>query len=396
MLAGHRALDCSGELGWLAGRMLADLGVDVVKVESPATRVDTVDWQAGNVNKRLLRLDLDTKAGSAIFERLLGRADFLIESASSASRLAPLFAPARIRGLHPRLIHISVTPFGATGPRADWLASDLEIMAAGGAMSLAGEPGDTPMRVSAPQARAWAGAYAATGALMALVQRTVSGSGQHVDVSAQAAVITALSHAPAFVDMNGVVPTRCGAFISGRTLTGARLRAFWPCVDGYINFVLYGGPAGRRSNAQLVAWMREAGADLGELAAIDWTRTDPKVLTPDAFARLEAPIAKFFATLTKREFLEGASAREMLGYPVSTVADIATDPQLEAREFWADVTTAHGARQRHCGVFARIDGARPPLRHAPGDPVQAGDLLAQWTDGSKDAVRAAPLSVPAL
>lgn len=380
MLAGHRALDCSGELGWLAGRMLADLGVDVVKVEPPGADVTAIDWQAGNVNKRLLRLDLESPAGGATFERLVGQADFLIETALPGSPLAQVFDAARIRRLNRRAIHVSVTPFGSTGPRAHWQASDLELMAAGGAMSLAGEPGETPLRVSAPQARSWAGAHAATGALMALVHRTRSGSGQHVDVSAQAAVIAALSHAPAFVDMNGVVPTRGGAFITGRTLTGARCRAFWPCADGYLNFALYGGAAGRRSNQMLVAWMAEAGAELGALANVDWSRFDPKVLDQEAIDHLEAPIARFFAGLRKRQFLDGASRREVLGYPVSSMDDIAADPQLAARNFWSDATTADGRRQRHCGAFALVDGVRAPLAHAPGEEILAPELLAEWSE----------------
>ena len=394
MLGGLRALDCSGELGWLAGRMLADLGVEVVKVEPPGAEVSGTDWQAGNVNKRLLRLELDSAEGRATFERLVERADFVIESAGPASRLAPRFDPARLRGLNPRLIHVQVTPFGASGPRADWRASDLELMAAGGAMSLAGEADGAPTRISAPQARAWAGAHAAIGALAALVHRQASGKGQDVDVSAQAAVIAAIAHAPTFVDVAGVVPTRCGAFITGRTLTGARCRAFWRCADGYLNFVLYGGAAGRRSNRMLVEWMREAGAELGALAGVDWARFDPKALDQAWVDRLEEPVARFFETITKREFLEGASRREMLGYPVSTMDDIAADPQLEARDFWRDVTLPDGTRQRHCGAFALVDGARAPLAHAPGEKVAADALLAEWS-ARRDAGRHAPADAAA-
>ncbi len=390
MLAGYRALDCSGELGWLAGRMLADLGVDVVKVEPRSAEVGGVDWQAGNVGKRLLRLDLDRGPDRASFERLVAHADVVLDSFAPDAPLGDLFDDAHLRQIAPRAIHVRVTPFGASGPRARWLASDLELMAAGGAMSLAGEPGDTPVRVSAPQARAWAGAHAAVGALVALLHRETTGRTQAVDVSAQAAVIAAIAHAPTFVDLNGVVPTRCGAFITGRALTGARFRAFWRCADGYLNFVLYGGPAGRRSSQMLVRWMREAGFALGALADVDWTRFDPKTQDQASVDRLEQPIAAFFATLTKRAFLEGASAREILGYPVSTMDDIATDPQLEARDFWRDVALPDGTRQRHCGAFALVDGVRAPLAFAPGHEVLADELLAQWSARPPAAVGILP------
>ena len=378
MLDGLRVIDLSGEGGWLAGRLLADLGADVVKVEAPGREVAGADWQAWNVNKRLLRLDIEAPAGSEALDALLARADLLIETAAPGSEQAARFDLQRLARLNPALVQLSISAFGRTGPRAGWLASDLELMAAGGAMSLAGEPGGTPLRVSVPQARGWAGAQGAVGALLALVHRGETGVGQHVDVSAQAAVLAALAHAPTFADLRGEVPTRSGAFVSGRALSGARFRAFWPCADGHLNFVLYGGAAGRRSGEQLVAWMREDGADPAALADVDWGAFDPKRLTQQEVDLLEAPIGRFFASLRKPDFLRIASAREMLGYPVSTMADIAGDPQLAARGFWQDLPTAEGGVARHCGAFARIDGARAPLRHAPGTEVALDELLALW------------------
>jgi len=379
MLDGLRTLDCSDRLGWLAGRILADLGAEVVKIEPPDAGLGASDWQAYNANKRLLRLDPGQPRERAALAELLVHADVLIETAAPDAPQAVLFRPDTLRARNPRLIQVSIRPFGASGPRAHWQASDLELMAAGGMMSLAGEPDGAPTRVSAPQAGLWAGAQAAVGALVALAHRGATGAGQQVVVSAQAAVLTALAHAPTFYDILGEVPTRCGEFITGRTLTGARMRAFWPCRDGYINFVLYGGVAGRRSNQQLADWMREAGAPLGAVASIDWSTFDPKPLTQAEVDALEQPILRFFAGLTKREFLEGAAAREMLGYPVSTVEDIGSDPQLEARGFWDDLHAAGGARARHCGSFAIVDRSRAPLRHAPGEPVELEALLEEFS-----------------
>ncbi len=295
--------------------------------------------------------------GSILKKRVRGRRwtgwpralDILIATPRAGSRDRELFDFERLSRVNPRLILVAITPFGLAGPKADWQASDLEIMAAGGAMSLAGDPDGEPMRVSAPQSSGWAAAQAAVGATMALAARARTGRGQLVDVSAQAAVITALAHAPTFVDIAGTTPTRAGAFITGRSVAGARYRVFWPCRDGHINFILYGGAAGRRTNEQLVAWMRERGADVGPLAAIDWSKFDPTRASQAEVDAMEAPIAGFLSTLSKREFLDGAHRREMLGYPVSTVADIAADPQLQARGFWQDVPAAD----------ARM---RPPLR----------------------------------
>jgi crotonobetainyl-CoA:carnitine CoA-transferase CaiB-like acyl-CoA transferase len=349
VLGGCRVVDATGRLGWLAGRLLADLGAQVTKLEAPDADLSSPHWRAWNVNKRVVRTELSWST----LRELAPDADIFLTTDGHTSLLEA----------NPKLVLVCITPFGLTGPKAHWLASDLEIMAAGGAMSLAGEPGGTPLRVSAPQAYAWAGAQAALGALVALSWRRRSGQGQLVDVSAQAAVITALSHAPAFVDIAGVSPSRAGSFVTGRSQAGARFRVFWPCRDGWLNFILYGGVAGRRTNEQLVAWMASRGAELGPLAAQDWTRWDPTVATQAEVDALEAPIARFFASLVKQEFLDGAHAREMLGYPVSTVADIAADAQLAARGFWQDVP-APGGVERHCGAFVVVDGKRPPLHES--------------------------------
>jgi benzylsuccinate CoA-transferase BbsE subunit len=139
--------------------------------------------------------------------------------------------------------------------------------------------------------------------------------------------------------------------------------------------------------------MRESGAALGPLASVDWARFDPKVLDQQAVDRLEGPIAHFLAGLTKREFLDGASRREMLGYPVSATSDIAADPQLAARDFWRDVTTEDGRHQRHCGAFALVDGMRPPLAHAPGVAVPVARLLAEWGERRRVPTRPSPTGV---
>ncbi len=390
MLGGCRVIDCSDRLGWLAGRILADLGADVVKIEPPGRPLDDPDWQAFNVNKRLLSLNLEEEAGWDTLRRLAAGADFLIETAAPAA--AGLFDPDTLRAANPGLIHVSITPFGRTGPRARWRASDIELMAAGGAMSLAGEPAGMPVRVSVTQSHAWSGAQAAVGALVALIDRGTTGRGQHVDVSAQASVVAALANAPAFWDMRGTVPTRAGGFMTGRSVHGADYRVFWPCKDGYFNFILYGGVAGRRTNEGLVAWMREAGAELGVLADIDWSAFDPTQATQAEVDAIEEPIGRFFRTLSKRQFLEGACEREMLGYPVSTVADIASDPQLEARDFWRDLPGPDGDSQRHCGGFAIVDGERLPLRRAvPRSGEHSREVLREFgfTADEVDALIAA-------
>jgi benzylsuccinate CoA-transferase BbsE subunit len=385
-------IDATDRLGWLAGRVLADLGADVIKLEPSGTDRSRPDWRAFNVSKRILELDLQAAADRARIEELLRAADICLLTPGPSQSNACL-DPHALRKNYPRLVVVAIRPFGAVGPRSGWQASDIELMAAGGAMALAGEPDGMPVRVSEPQSYGWAGAQAAIGALVALFRRDATGRGDLVDVSAQASVVTALSHAPAFVDLIGVEPTRAGAFMTGRSIKGARYRVFWPCRDGYINFIFYGGVAGRRTNEQLVAWMRECGAELGALAAIDWKTWDPTKADQAEVDAIEAPVAKFFARLSKREFLTEGHRREMLGYPVATVADIASDPQLEARGFFQTVASF---TERFCGSFAVIDGERPPLRHdsdaafavAPAPPFAAPDAAAGVRPRGRGARRA--------
>ena len=370
LLKGISVIDATDQSGWLAGRILADLGADVVKIDAPDTDRSKPRWRAFNVNKTTLDLDPAKPADRPRLEQLLAAADICLLTPASSPQGDSLDADA-LRRLYPRLIVVAISPFGRLGPRKDWRASDIELMAAGGAMSLAGEPDGAPVRVSEPQAYSWAGAQAAVGALTALYRREATGRGDLVDVSVQASVVIACAHAPAFFDLNGVAPQRAGAFMTGRSITGARYRVFWPCRDGWLNFIFYGGVAGRRTNEQLVAWMCERGAELGALAEIEWQRWDATRTTQAEVDAIEAPVLKFFASVSKREFLIEAHKREMLGYPVSTVADITTDPQLEARGFFQ---TLDG--ERYCGSFAVIDGERPPLRRtavAPErPPLRAG------------------------
>src|SRR5262249_51432456 len=119
------------------------------------------------------------------------------------------------------------------------------------------------------------------------------------------------------------------------------------------------------SNQQLVAWMEERGLPSDTLSRIDWKTFTVTELTQDAVDAIEAPIERFLATLTKQEFLEGATERQMLGYPVSTAGDIHADPQLDVRGFWQDVVVRPGATVRYPGGFAVVGGERLAIRRPP-------------------------------
>lgn len=396
LLAPFRVLDLTDELGFLCGKILGDLGADVIKIERPKGDParnfgpfykDQIDpekslyWFGFNSNKRGITLDLESAEGQEIFRRLADRADFIIESFMPGHLEQCNLGYTALSALNPRLIVTSITPFGQTGPYSRFRASDIEIMALSGCMSLTGDPDRPPLRVTFPQSYSWTGSYAAVGALTAHLHRQRTGAGQQVDVSAQACLLWAFSHAHVFWDLNRQLEKRAGSFMTGRSITGARMRVFWPCKDGFLNFIIYGGVAGRRTNQALVKWMESKGMALDFLKEKDWAKFNIAEVTQDEIDRMEEPIARFFEKITKKEFFENVIRREMLGYPVATVEEIFEDPQHRARDFWQSLDHPElGTKLVYPGPFARFTSGscgvwrRAPLIGEHNEEVYCGEL----------------------
>src|SRR2546429_1737365 len=380
VLAPYRVLDLSDESGFSCGKILADLGADVIKIEPPggdAARLigpfpgdrpdpeKSIYFISSNAGKRGITLNVQSTAGRDLLRKLVARADFLIETFPPGTLERFGLGFETLRQQNPRLILVSITPFGQTGPYRDYKGSDLITMAMSGLMSLIGEPGKMPLRVSLPQSPMWAGMYAAAGALTAHYFRQMTGTGQHVDVSLQSSLLWALANAPAFWATNRTNPVRDGSRITGRSITGANMRAIYRCKDGYINFIIYGGKAGRRSNQALVGWMAERGLATVALLEKDWSRFSIEQSTQEEIDEIERPIAELFLRYTKSEFLEEAFKREIIGYPVANACDILNDPHLKDREFWRTAELL-GQGVRFPGIFARFSDSVPPVfRPAP-------------------------------
>ncbi len=390
-LAPYRVIDLTDEIGWWCGRILADLGADVVKVEPPdgdwgrregsfyrddPDPAKNLSWFAGNANKRGITLDVETGKGRDLLRRLAQRADFLLESFPPSYLDTRDLGFPNLRELNPRLVFTSITPFGQSGPYAQHRGSDLVAMAMSGLMALVGEPGRPPLRVSLPQARMWAGMHAAAGTLIAHSYREAAGHGQHVDVSVQASLLWALANAPAHWSLLRDDLHRGGSYIVGRSTTGARMRAIHRCRDGYVNFIFYGGEAGRRSNAAMVEWMAELGEAPDWLRQTDWGAFNVATARQREIDELEQPFVAFLSRRTKAEFSSESLKRGILGYPVADVRDIRTDPQLAAREFWRVVEHPElDAAVSYPGPFARFSAT--PLagfRRAPGIGEHNGEI----------------------
>ena len=382
LLSPYRVLDLSNELGFLCGKILGDLGADVIKIEppggDPARRFgpfygDQPDpekslfWFGFNNNKRGITLNLESARGRELFAQLVAKADFVIETFTPGYLDSLNLGYTALAKINSRLVLTSITPFGQTGPYSKFKASDIEIMALSGCMSLTGDPDRPPLRVTFPQSYGWTSSYAAMGALIAHYHRELTSEGQQVDVSAQACLLWAFSHAHTFWDLNRQVEKRAGSFMTGRSITGAKMRVFWPCQDGYLNFIIYGGEAGRRTNQALVEWMDSKGMAPDSLKQKDWKAFDIAQVGQEEIDRMEEPIESFFKGVTKAEFFKEVVKRQMLGYPVASVKEIFADPQHEARSFWQ--TIEHPELQtsfEYPGGFAKFsDGACRIWRPAP-------------------------------
>jgi len=352
MLSPYRVLDLTDEKGFLCGKILGDLGADVIKIEKPggdpARRIgpfyhDIPDpekslyWFAFNNNKRSITLNIETADGRELFKRLAGTADIVIES----------FAPGRMHELelgysalsqiNKKLVMTSISPFGQDGPYSGNKASDIGIMAMSGSMYLLGDTDRPPVRTSIPVSYMWVGSYAALGTLMALTHRQITDEGQHVDVSAQASAAWAADTAPFYWEADGTMTKRVGNAIAGRSIHGAVMRAAYPCKDGYICWLIYGARSGAITNKETVKWMDEKGMATDWLKEQDWDKFDPGTATQEEFDRIMEPVANFLRGITKAEFMEESAKRRIMGYPVSTAKDIMDNPQLAAREVWQEV-----------------------------------------------------------
>ena len=369
-LAGCRVLDLTTPLGHLCGKILGDLGADVIKIEPPggdagrfrgpfypdaSGAAQSLFWVAYNNNKRSVTLNLETGDGRAILARMAQKADFLLESYPPGYLDSLSLGFGSLSPENPQLVYTAITPFGQSGPYRDFLGDDLEIMALSGVMSLTGRPGSPPLRISLSQSEAWASLYGAMGALTAYHHRQGSGCGQFVDVSAQAACVILCAHAPWFWDYNRETPSRQGEYITGRTITGAKFRTVWPCRDGYLTFIIYGGPAGRKTNRALTEWMDSQGCAPDFMKQKNWDEFDVATITQPEVEMIEEAIGNFFINMTKQQFLKEVVERGMLGYPISSADDILADQQLVAREFWQQVEQP-GIPQpvRFPGAFAKF------------------------------------------
>jgi crotonobetainyl-CoA:carnitine CoA-transferase CaiB-like acyl-CoA transferase len=351
MLEGCRALDLTDEKGFLCGKLLADLGVDVIKVEKPggdpSRRLgpfwhDVPDpekslyWFSYNSDKRGITLDIETKDGRQIFKELVKKSDFVIESFGPGYLDSLGLGYASLSEIKKDIIVTSITAFGQAGPYSTYQGPDLVAMGMSGELFLTGDSDRPPVNIGVPQACLHASADAAVGTMIAHHHRRKTGEGQQVDVSLQHSSAWFLATTVPYWEIDKVMLSRVGTFRSGSS-NGTVQRQVWPCRDGYLFFFMIGGQQGAKTCRQLVRWMNDEGARDEFLSTFEWERFDMATATQELIDKISKPIAQFFATKTKKEALDAAISRNISVCPLLGMRDILSDPHLAYRGFWSQM-----------------------------------------------------------
>jgi len=381
MLDGIRVLDLTDDKGYLCGRILGDMGADVIKIERPGGdpgrslgpfyhdiphEERSLYWFAYNANKRSITLNLESADGRELFRKLAAGADAVIESFSPGFMDGLGLGYNVLSKIKPGIIFTSISPFGQEGPYSQFKYSDIALMAMGGYMYTCGEPDRPPLRIAFPQSPMFAGVEAASGTLMALYHREMTGEGQVVDISLEHSLTgTSSSLVTAWWYLEGVILSRVGQYRAGLG-AGIKQRQMWPCRDGWVSFQIYGGAMGAKANKALLQWMDSEGCATDHLKGIDWDNMDMSKLTQDDMDKMEQPIGVFLLRYTKAELEEAALTKDIMLYPVNTMADILNSPQLKARNFWMDVEHPElGASIVYPGEWAKLSDYPMKIRRAP-------------------------------
>ncbi len=351
MLNDLRALDLTDDKGFLCGKILADMGVNVIKIEKPdgdpsrsiggfwgcaADPEKSLYWFAYNSNKKGITLEIEKPKGQEIFKKLVDTADFVIES----------FTPGYLDKLgigytafsknNKKLIWASITPFGTEAPYRDFKDSDIVVMGMSGTLYQTGETDGPPVHISMPQACLHAGADAALGCMVAYYHRENTGEGQHVDVSMQQSAAWFQANAMPTYELNGSILKRAGSFRAGMSTQIAQ-RQVWPCKDGYVFFNVIGGRTGAKTLSALVAWMDEEKMATDFLLNMEWDTFDMFTVNQEVMDKISSPVGEFFKKHTRKELLKGAVPRGVSIGPLSSMQDLLEDECLNARDFWTKI-----------------------------------------------------------
>ena len=360
-LEGIRVLDLTTEMGQYCGKLLADLGADVIKVEPPggdharalgpffhgeSGPEASISYWYFNTNKRSLTCNLNQPDGQSLFHRLVATADVIVESFPPGHMDARGLGADAVRGQRPDLIYASITGFGLSGPHRDWRAPDIVGQAMGGIMVLAGHPQDPPNLITGDQGYICASITAAEGIMLAILHKDQTGAGQLVEVSMQEALSVAQETAVQYWDFQKIARGRRGDFI---VLPGT---GTYRTADGYIYSMV--GVAGHGGAwPVLLDWMQAEGKSQGleksehlevlntlDMRTLTAARMDSSLWKhlQSAMDRAQEVVSAFYASKSSRDIFEQGQGRRLLIGMVSSPQDLLDNPHLNARDWYRTVT----------------------------------------------------------
>jgi benzylsuccinate CoA-transferase BbsE subunit len=382
-LAGLRVLDLSGLAGQYCGKQFADLGADVILIEpvngSPVRREGpflddrahpefSLPFAYFNGGKRGAAIDLDRPEGQNILRRLAKGADLVIESEKPGLMEKRELGFASLSAVNPRLVMTSITPFGQTGPYADYEAEDIIALALGGLLYLGGYPDVSPIAAYGNQAYLAAAQFASVASMIALLAGgdEEDPTGRHVDVSIQECVTTGLETAIQYYDLEKTVRKRASG---GQIMAGVGV---FPCDDGEI-YLMAGGIAATRFWENFVNWLVDEGVDgAAQLLEPAWESHD-YLSTPEAKTIFSGLFAPFARQHTKAYLYRTGQSRRIPICPINTPRDILANRQLEYRNFFV--------KQQHTpsGRTLTVPGAPYQLMETPWRQARPAPRLGEHT-----------------
>ena len=353
--------------GPFCSHTLGDLGARIIKVERPKTGDDTrafppfVQGQSAyfatlNAGKESIALDLKSPTDRGILDRLLARADVVLENYRPGVMDRLGYGWDRLHAKYPRLIYGAVSGFGHTGPDAAKPAYDMVVQARGGVMSITGEEGGPPVRVGASIGDIAAGMYLTQGVLAALYSREKTGQGAKVDVAMLDAQLAIQEHAIAITAATGTPPGRTGA--RHPTITPF---STYRASDGF--FVIAAG-----NDAMFV--------HLCKTLDLPLKPTDPPFATNAARCDNHALLKRLIEAVTLGETVSHWTAKlEAAGLPTARVQDmgqVLKDPQLLARAMVLPIaSTADQPQMTTSGNPVKMSNLAEKTSRAPAPKLDA-------------------------
>lgn len=370
-LAGVRVLELGNYIAApTAGRMLADFGAEVIKVERPVTGDELRNWRlyAGttsmlyrtiNRNKKSIVLDLKTEQGRGIVLDLLKKCDVLLENFRPGTLEKWGLGPEQLDEANPNLVITRISAFGQTGPLAERPGFAAVAEAYGGLRELVGDPDRPPVRTGVSIGDSIAGIYAAFGTVMALFQRertTVPLEQRIIDVALNEAILSVMESLVPDYLAYGVKRQRVGGRMEGIAPSNA-----YPCADGTSIIVAGNGDAIYQRYMTTIGRPDLAADPDLQTNAGRWQRRD----------ELDAAIAEWSSRLTRDEALKLLDEAGVPSGPIYTAADICDDDQYESRNMIQHFDVDTGGTELQSvgfpGIVPVIGGSSLPIRSVGPD-----------------------------